>query len=430
MLLQQVPAVKDLLRKCVRCGKCRSVCPIFKEIKTESAAPRAHVFLTQLLRDGELEPAADVAERTSRCLLCKSCSKDCPSGIPVDQMVVAMRHHLSDYNTDSAKKFMLNHMFKDRKTLGRARLLLQSYQATGLKSIVQKTGLLGLVSKDLEKANKLIGPVSGTMASKTIPETAPARGKREIRVGYFLGCATNMFYPDRARDTVAALAANNCEVYTPRNLQCCGMPHIANGDAIAAKNMTAHNFQLFYDAGVDVIVSDCASCSSMLQGDYYDQLFDELPAAVAHFQGKIYDLNKFLVDEIDLNETLGQLPKTTVTYHDPCHLVKSQGIARQPRKILSLVPGVELVEMAGADQCCGGAGTFSISHYDLSKKILGRKINAIKNTGAGLVTTSCPACSMQLGHGLAEHGMAPEIKHPVELLARAYKQTGQSSKIS
>ncbi|WP_366923934.1 (Fe-S)-binding protein [Metallumcola ferriviriculae] len=430
MALQQVPAVKDLLRKCVRCGKCRSVCPIFKEIKNEGAAPRAHVFLTQLMRDGELGATADVAERASRCLLCKSCSKECPSGIPVDQMVVAMRHHLHDLNNDTTKKLMLNHMFKDRKALGRARFLLQSYQSTGIKSLVQKTGVLGLVSKDLDKANKLIAPVSGTMASKNIPETAPAKGKRKIRVGYFLGCATNMFYPKRARDTVEVLTANNCEVFTPSDLHCCGMPHIANGDAESAAAMTRHNFKIFFDAGVDVIISDCASCSSMLQGDYYDQLFQELPEEIAHFKGKIYDLNKFLIDHVDLNNDLGQLPAVKVTYHDPCHLVKSQGVTKEPRQLLNMVPGVELVEMVGADQCCGGAGTFSMGHYDLSRKILDRKIQAIEDTGAEILTTSCPACSMQLGHGLNEHAMPLTVKHPVEFLAEAYRQAKRSTKIS
>lgn len=426
-MLQQVPAVRDLLRKCVRCGKCRSVCPIFKEIKNEGAAPRAHVFLTQLLRDRELEPDAAVAQRAGRCLLCKSCSVECPSGIPVDQMVVAMRNYLKDYSNDSIKQFLLSTLFKNRKSLQRAHFLLQGYQATGLKSIVQKTGLLRLISKDLEKASRLLAPVSGPLASKNIPETAPAKGKRKMRVGYFLGCATNMFYPQRALAAVEVLTANGCEVVTPKELQCCGMPHIANGDAASAQSMTAHNFKLFYEAGVEAIVSDCASCSSMLQGDYYDQLFTGgLPREVAHFEGKIFDLNKFLVDEIELQETLSPVPKTTVTYHDPCHLVKSQGIKEQPRKILEMVPGVELIEMEGADQCCGGAGTFGISHYDLSRSILDRKINSIKQTGAEFVTTSCPACSMQLAHALTEQGLNSEIKHPVELLAEAYKAARQA----
>ncbi|MBZ4686667.1 MAG: glycolate oxidase iron-sulfur subunit [Clostridia bacterium] len=422
-MLQQVPAVKDLIRKCVRCGQCRSVCPLFKEIKNEGAAPRSHVFLTQLLRDGELEPDSALARRASRCLLCKSCSKECPSGIPVDQLVVAMRNHLKDHSKDNVKRLLLSKLFKDQKSLKTAHFLLKTSQVTGIKSLADKTGLLGLISSDLEKANKLTAPVSGKMASKNIAEVTPAKGKRKVRVGYFLGCATNLFYPARAHATIEVLTVNGCEVITPKGLQCCGMPHIANGDVVSAKTMTENNFKLFYDFDVDVIISDCASCSSMLQGDYYDQLFAEgLPAAVTHFKGKIYDLNKFLVDEIDLNANLEKLPKTTVTYHDPCHLVKSQGIKEEPRKILKLIPGVELIEMDGADQCCGGAGTFGISHYDLSRKILDSKIVSIMDTSADCVTTSCPACSMQLGHGLVEHDLKLEVKHPVEFLAEAYRK--------
>ena len=430
-MFQQVPAVKDLLRKCVRCGKCRSVCPIFKEIKTESAAPRSRVFLTQLLRDKELEPDSAVADRANKCLLCKSCTAECPSGIPVDQMVVAMRSYLKDYDNNKTKRMLVSTMFNNRKSLKRAHLLLQGYQATGLNHIVNKTGVLGLISKDLETANRLLAPVSGPIASRQIAEKTPAAGTRQVKVGYFLGCATNMFYPERALATIEVLRRNGCEVFTPKDLKCCGLPHIASGDTAAAAAKTIHNFKAFYQAGVDVIISDCASCSSMLQGNYYDQLFEQgLPEEIKHFKDKIFDLNKFLTDVIDLNENLAAVPKTKVTYHDPCHLVKSQGIKDQPRKILHLVPGVELVEMEGADQCCGGAGTFGISHYDLSSKILERKISAIKNTHTDFVTTACPACSMQLGHGLSKHHMNSQVKHPVELLAAAYKAAEQSGKIS
>lgn len=431
MKLSQVPAVKDLLRKCVRCGQCRSVCPIFKELKNEGAAPRAHVYLTQLLRDGELEPGAPVAARAGRCLLCKSCAKECPSGIPVDQMVVAMRAYLQDYSGENVKKFVLSNLWGRPKGLQKLRFLLKTYEASGLKSLLQKTGLLGLISKDLERANKLLGSVSRPMASQTIPPIAQARQKRKIRVGYFLGCATNIFFPSVAHAAIQVLRIHGCEVVTPKNLQCCGMPHIASGQATQAKSMTEHNFRLFYQAGVEAIISDCASCTSMLQGDYYDQLFAaELPEEVSYFKGKIFDLNQFLIDQIDLNESLGPVQPVKVTYHDPCHLVKGQGVTEQPRKILNLIPGVDLVEMEGADQCCGGAGTFSLTHYELSKKILGRKINSIRDTDAQLVTTSCPACSMQLAHGLTEHGMEIVVKHPVELLAKAYEDAGRDSKTS
>ncbi|NLE06945.1 MAG: (Fe-S)-binding protein, partial [Crenarchaeota archaeon] len=108
-----------------------------------------------------------------------------------------------------------------------------------------------------------------------------------------------------------------------------------------------------------------------------------------------------------------------VTYHDPCHLVKAQKIKNQPRQVLQNIPGLEFVEMAGADICCGGSGTFGLTHYDLSMKILKRKIENVQNTGAEILTTSCPSCMTQLSYGLREAESPIKVLHPVQLLEKA-----------
>ncbi|GAW93500.1 (Fe-S)-binding protein [Calderihabitans maritimus] len=421
-MFREVPAVKDLIKKCVRCGQCRSVCPIFSEIRIEGAAPRAHVFLVQLLRDGELKPSSQLAQRASRCLLCQACSKNCPSGIPVDQMVAAARAHLVDYGDSSLKRFLLRNLWTDSTSLRFIGFFLWGYQASGLRSLARRAGLTRFLPSTLSRAEKLLSPVPHPPAAK-LPAVNPARGSRRLRVGYFLGCATSLFYPSVARATVEVLTRNGCEVVIPRRLNCCGMPHLANGEAETARQVMQNNVEAFLEAGVDTVVTDCASCSSMLEGHYFDQLFAGNPflEKAKEFSRKVYDLTAFLADKLELSQEFGQLPATSVTYHDPCHSIHGQGIKKQPRKLLQMLPGVKFVENDSAGQCCGGAGTFSMNHYDLSMRILNRKIEAIRQTGASAVATSCPACSMQLRHGMEQHGLNLTILHPVELLARSYR---------
>jgi glycolate oxidase iron-sulfur subunit len=110
-----------------------------------------------------------------------------------------------------------------------------------------------------------------------------------------------------------------------------------------------------------------------------------------------------------------------VTYHDPCHAVRGQGIKSEGREILKSLPNVEFREMAEADWCCGGAGSYALTHYDLSQKVLDRKMKNLKNTKADILVTSCPACMIQLGWGIRKHGLNTRIFHISEMTA--YKET-------
>jgi glycolate oxidase iron-sulfur subunit len=111
-----------------------------------------------------------------------------------------------------------------------------------------------------------------------------------------------------------------------------------------------------------------------------------------------------------------------VTYHDPCHLANAQGIKEQPRELLRRIPGVELVEMKEANRCCGGSGTYSLTHYDISMKILDRKIDHAMLTGASKLATCCPSCTMQLRYGVERSKWQADVVHPVVLLSQSYRQ--------
>ncbi len=216
------------------------------------------------------------------------------------------------------------------------------------------------------------------------------------------------------------LARNGCEVITPHDVQCCGMPAIGYGRQELMREMAKHNIAVFEQWDVDVIVTDCATCGSTLKeyGHFLAQ-DAEWAARASAFSAKARDISEFLA-EIPLEKPRGRL-EATVTYHDPCHLVRGQKVTTQPRQLLGMIDGLELVEMTEADWCCGSAGSQLITHYEDSLAILERKMDNVAATGADYVASGCPGCQMQLSVGLKRRGIKMKVVHPVLLLDRAYQ---------
>jgi glycolate oxidase iron-sulfur subunit len=130
---------------------------------------------------------------------------------------------------------------------------------------------------------------------------------------------------------------------------------------------------------------------------------------------KVKDISEFLVKTMDKDlQFAGRQGK--VTYHDPCHLVWAQGLTEQPRHLLHSVPELDLVEMKNSNTCCGGAGSYNLTHYETSMGILDKKAASIGATGAGTVATGCPGCRLQIGLGMKRKGMPIKVVHPVDLL--------------
>ncbi|MHB1652754.1 MAG: (Fe-S)-binding protein [Desulfitobacteriaceae bacterium] len=413
------------LKKCVRCGECRYHCPVFTELKNEPASPRGRLALVKLLQEGKIQPSAELANRLYACLLCKTCSVNCPSGVITEDIMVGVREYLEQALGKSLIKRALLKGFLTRPALLQASFsLLKLYQKSGLKRLLTRTGLIEQLPDKISAAAKIMPDVSQRPARERIPEFIQAAGEKKFRVAYFLGCATNLIYPEVAVAAVEVLSRHGCEVVVPKEEKCCGMPHLAYGDTETAVDLARHNLKVLLGAGVDVVVTDCASCSATL-AESYEKLFEAgteeyLQAkALSH---RVYDLNKFLVEKTGVQP--GPKPvKAIVTYHDPCHLKRGQKVFKQPRELLKAIPGLEFREMKEADRCCGSAGSFSIMHHELSMKILDHKVDNIAETQASVVATACPTCTMQLAYGLKTKGLAVQVTHPVQLLARTYEES-------
>lgn len=425
MEFQKLPPVKEQIMKCVRCGKCRSVCPVFEEIRNETAAPRGHVFMVQMLRDGKVAPKSEVYEKLGNCLLCETCSVNCPSGIDVHELNAAARSYIYENNPSAGKELIFDTLWTRPGLLRTSTWLMGGVQKLGLQSLARNIGLTKILPGDLPKAEKIMTNVPTRSARKQLPKFNPAKGEKKYTVGYFLGCATDLLNPEVAKATVDMLTRYGCDVIIPKDMKCCGLPHVANGKMDTARKLAAHNIKIFNSYNLDYIVSDCASCSSALSHKNTEFLLGGLKIEdeARDFSNKVMDLTQFLVEVLDVQFPEKNIKKKTrVTYHDPCHLANAQGIKAAPRELLRRIPEVEFVEMPGANKCCGGSGTYSLTHYDMSMKILDKKMDNAMSTGAAKLATCCPSCTMQLRHGAERSHWNCEVVHPVVLANRSFQQ--------
>jgi glycolate oxidase iron-sulfur subunit len=299
------------------------------------------------------------------------------------------------------------------------------------------------------------------------------------------GCVQDLAFSDVNRATVDVLLANGCEVHTPPVQPCCGSLHAHNGDTDTARVLARRQLDLINPENFDAIISNAGGCGSHLRAyDHLLHDDSAYAARAVEWSRKLRDIHEFLVEigfrhprapgerrerptsnaqhstsnekpgnpeptvstvsetsKLDVGRSTFDVgcsrswmldirdkspssslqAKTTVTYHESCHLCHGQKVSAQPRAILKSLPGVELRECAEAQWCCGSAGIYNITQPDTSAWLQDRKIGHLAATGAQVVATANPGCHLQIQSGLAAHGHpATEIAHPIVLLARAY----------
>ena len=187
------------------------------------------------------------------------------------------------------------------------------------------------------------------------------------------------------------------------------------GDLAGLEEAARTNVAIFGGFEVDFIVTDCGGCGAELKK--YGHHVDDQSAAA--FSARVRDISEVLAMHAD--ELRAQLKPLAmkVTYHDPCHIAHCQGIRREPRELLKLVPGLEYQELEAADACCGSAGTYNITKPEMSDRILQRKLDTVRLSGADILVTSNPGCLLQLKKGLAEQLPGVRLMHLTEVLAES-----------
>jgi glycolate oxidase iron-sulfur subunit len=404
---------------CIRCGLCLAVCPTYREYLKETMSPRGRVALARQSLDGQLELSPNLVEQMYSCFACMACDELCPVGIKPAELVMAMRHVSEQKTPSKVKTALFGGLIPHAGRMELATLPLRIYEGLGLRRLVYWLGLQRLLPTYLRDLEAMLPRIPQRPLRQSLPTVTLARGETRYKVGFFLGCAQNVLFADESRATVRVLARNGCEVTAP-DVQCCGMPARGYGRMDLVKDQARHNIAVFERQTVDFIVTDCATCGSTLKE--YGALFekDEAWAArAAAFSRKVRDVSEFLA-EIPLVKPEGKLAGR-VTYHDPCHLRRAQQVWKQPRNLLKMIDGLEVVEMPEANWCCGSAGSQLITHPATSRKVMDRKMDNLASTGADTIASGCPGCQMQLQTGIRRHGLNVRVVHPITLLDEAYE---------
>ena len=275
-----------------------------------------------------------------------------------------------------------------------------------------------------------IPEISGKSLFRLFPERISAAKEvpRRGEVTYFVGCFNALVDTAPAEAVIRVLAHNGYDVRLPRGQTCCAAPMLFLGDEAMMRRVMRKNLRVLQGEG-PVLVS-CATCGSMLRKEYPALAAGEgtgmaaaegagTAEAAARLARRTVDFVELLARAENLGE--GRIPvRQRVTIHDPCDLVRGQGVSIEIRQLLKAVPGIEIVEMDHPDRCCGGGGTYSISHPEPAREIGRIKACEILDTGASLVVTACPGCILQIQRVLAADGNPLPVLHPAEVLAYTY----------
>ena len=409
------------LVNCIHCGMCLPECPTYELTGLEKHSPRGRIRMIKAVADGELPITDNFVESINFCLNCQACVTACPAGVKYGQLVEAARHHIEAENIEKGKiplikKIALNWIFIDLKRLRAIRSLMKIYQKTGLQSLVQKIGVLKLISKKLHELSFMAVEIKSTN-SKTI--AIPAVEKKNIKIGIVTGCVQDVFFRDVNKDTEDVFRINGYDVFVPKDQQCCGSVHGHNGDLATAKSLAKKMIDTFEKAEVDFIVLNSAGCGSFMK-EYHHLLADDHDYAerAKQFVEKVKDVSEILVEQ-------GWTPSEksldlTVTYHEPCHLVHAQQIKKQPRELINNIKGIKFYELPESTWCCGSAGIYNITHYEDSMKLLERKMENILSTNADYVVTGNPGCMIQLIYGSNKFNTKIKVIHPITLIRKSY----------
>jgi glycolate oxidase iron-sulfur subunit len=414
------PAETDYLN-CIRCGLCLAVCPTYRESLKEAASPRGRVALVRKGLEGQLELSPNLYEQLYGCFACMACNDICPVGIQPAELSIAMRHVQEQIQPAGWKKTLFEGLIPHPWRMEAATWPLRLYQNLGIRRLVYALKLTHILPRQLRDMEAMLPRMPQRPLRKVLPELTPAHGQTKHRVGFFLGCAQSLLFAEESAAVVRVLSRNGCEVITPSDVECCGMPALGYGRLDLVRAQAKHNIRSFEDAEVDVIITDCATCGSTLK-EYGAYLKDDPEWAdrADYFSQIVRDVSEYLA-EIPLEKPKGRI-EAKVTYHDPCHLRRAQKVWKQPRDILKLIDGLEFVEMPEADWCCGSAGSQLITHYETSVQVLARKMDNLESTQAQVIASGCPGCQMQLNTGIQRRGLDVRVVHPITLLDEAYKE--------
>lgn len=414
----------------MKCGFCLPACPTYRMTGKEAASPRGRISLMRGVAEGKISPTEAWADQMDFCLGCRACETACPAGVKYGRLIEQGRA-LAEREVHAVKRsrweialhrVIFDGLFPRPWALKSVGALTWLYQKSGGPRLMHSLAQAGLFPKALAQKERMLPKLPPPWKVWGRPTVFPAVGATRYRVGLLTGCVMDIFFSPVNASTIRVLQRNGCDVHLVPGQACCGALHAHTGDPEGAKRLARKNITTFMRHELDVIINNAAGCGAMVK-EYAHLLHDDPQHKVSAetFASKVRDVTEFLAS-IPREKPTERLP-IKVTYQDPCHLAHGQGIREAPRTLLQEIPGLQLIEMAHPDWCCGSAGIYNVVRTESSLQVLGAKMEEIQATGCDVIVTANPGCLAQLMFGAKERGMGHvEVLHVVEVLDRAYRQ--------
>ena len=409
---------------CVKCGKCIPVCTIHNVNADEVTSPRGFIDLLGAYKRGHLELDKTAKDIFESCFLCTNCVDVCPKSLPTDMVIEQARADIAQKFGIAWYKRLFFMLLRHRWLNDLAFKLGWTFQTCGFKIRSEIDSMTSRFNLPMIKTDRLLPSLRKKSFLNSHQENIDNGGKRKVAV--FIGCLANYNYVDIGESLLEILKALEIDAFLAKDQKCCGAPAYFTGDFSTVDKNAKHNIEYFEKFGDDIeaIIVPEATCSAMLKIDY-EHFFHDQPEWLERakkIKGKIFMATEWLQNHTHLEHLLASKKKDSkiVTYHDPCHARKMQGVYQEPRNLVR--QNYKIVEMSDPNACCGFGGiTMQTEKYHFAKAAGVPKAAMIEKTGADVVTAECSACRMQINNSMHNAGVETVFKNPIELIAEALR---------
>lgn len=404
-------AMVKAIERCVHCGFCLAACPTYHVLGEEMDSPRGRIYLMKSVLEGKIEQE-EAQPFIDRCLGCTACVPACPSGVEYGELLIGYRGKVEQTRSrpllDEIQRTMIcetlpyPNRFRLAAQTGRIASLFQSALPEQLRAMI------GLLPQHLPP-------------SVPLPEFYPAKGQRRARVALLAGCVQTVLAPDINHATLRVLAENGVETVIPKGQGCCGSILMHIGENERALRLAQNNLNVF-PPDVDAIITNAAGCGSGMRE--YGLLFAGHPAEDhAHqFASKVQDVTVFL-DSLGFQPPPPLKTSMQVVYQDACHLLHAQRVQAPPRKLLSSIPNLTLLEINDGGLCCGSAGTYNLEQPEIARQLGQQKAERIVGLNAEALISGNIGCLTQIQTHVSLQGKTLPVYHTVQFIDWAYHQS-------
>src|SRR3954447_2367379 len=363
------PPELDLIRDCVHCGFCLPTCPSYAVEEDEMDSPRGRILLMRIGHEEGEAVSEEMTEHFDRCLGCMACVTACPSGVQYDKLIERVRpqveRHGARTRSERAYRGLIFALFTHPGRLRAMAPMLALQQRLGINRALAERMTRPRLRR-LRALLTLAPDVKLRTALTRLPEVTPAQGTRRGRIALMQGCVQRVFFGDVNAATARVFAAEGWEVHAPREPRCCGALMMHAGVEPDAQELARRTIAAYED--FEHVVVNVSGCGSAMKE--YDRLLADDPdwsERAQAFVAKVRDGAELLAEHEPRAER-HPLPMRVV-YHDACHLAHAQQIRSQPRELLRAIPGLELLEPADWELCCGSAGIYNLVKPDAAAEL-------------------------------------------------------------